>query len=255
MQTLGLGGMRMTFEWRPGKRNLTRPEHDALRRVVTAHRSGVRIVLGVYGRAADAPREPEAREDYCRFVRNVVRPLRRDPGRGDLERGELGHVLAAPGGRARRLRGVARALLGRAARLRPGRERPDDDGFEPRSSRIHPRDRRRLPRERPRAAALRRRRPQPVPALSRRVSDRPARRLHRPGGLRPARGGPRRVLRRHGTTGRRRSGTSRTASRRPSRTGAARTTRVRRTSRARSRRPSRRRSSRPRSGSRAASRA
>ena len=72
MQTLGLGGMRMTFEWRPGKRNLTSPEHDALRRVVSAHRSGVRIVLGVYGRAVDAPRDPTAREDYCRFVRNVV---------------------------------------------------------------------------------------------------------------------------------------------------------------------------------------
>jgi hypothetical protein len=29
-------------------------------------------VLGVYGRALDAPREAAAREDYCRFVRNVV---------------------------------------------------------------------------------------------------------------------------------------------------------------------------------------
>ena len=53
----------------------------------------------------------------------------------------------------------------------------------------------------------------------------------------------------------RRSGTSRTASRRRSRTDAAPTTPARRTSRARSRRPSRRRSWRPRSGSRAASRA
>ena len=32
----------------------------------------MRIVLGVFGRAVDAPREPAAREDYCRFVRNVV---------------------------------------------------------------------------------------------------------------------------------------------------------------------------------------
>ena len=113
-----------------------------------------------------------------------------------------------------RLRGAARPLLGPPARVRPGRERPDDDRVEPRSGRIHPRHRRRLSRERPRAAALRQRRPQPVPALSRRVSDRPPRRLHRPGRLRPAGGRPRRVLRRHGAAGRRRSGTSRTASRR-----------------------------------------
>ncbi len=43
MQALGLGGMRMTLEWRPGKRHLTSPEHDALRRahhVVGAGRIG-----------------------------------------------------------------------------------------------------------------------------------------------------------------------------------------------------------------------
>ena len=72
MQALGLGGIRVTLEWRPGKRHLTSQNHDALRRAVTAQRHGVRVVLGVYGRAADAPGEPEAREDYCRFVRNVL---------------------------------------------------------------------------------------------------------------------------------------------------------------------------------------
>ncbi len=72
MQALGLGGMRVTLEWRRGKRNLTGPDHDALRRAVAAHHQGVRIVLGVFGRARDAPRQPAAREDYCRFVRNVV---------------------------------------------------------------------------------------------------------------------------------------------------------------------------------------
>ncbi len=73
MQALGLGGMRMTLEWRPGKRHLSGPEHDALRRAVAAHQYGVRIVLGVFGRPADAPRAAEGREDYCRFVRNVMR--------------------------------------------------------------------------------------------------------------------------------------------------------------------------------------
>jgi hypothetical protein len=62
--------MRVTLEWRRGKRHLTMPDHNALRRAVAAHAGGVRVVLGVYGRANDAPRA--AREDYCRFVRNVL---------------------------------------------------------------------------------------------------------------------------------------------------------------------------------------
>ena len=255
MQALGLGGMRMTLEWRPGKRHLTGPDHDALRRAVAAHRYGVRIVLGVYGRAVDAPREPAAREDYCRFVRNVV-----------LRYGEIRDVViwneansdtfwqpreGAPAAYA--------ALLARCWDLLHASV-PGVNVLTTTASSHDPAafirgDRRRLPRERPRAAALRRRRPQSVSALSRRVSDRPPRRLHRPGRLRPARGGPRRVLRRHGATGhadlvpRERLPDDR-RERAPlplHRPGERRATR--------SRRPSRRRSSRPRSGSRAASRA
>jgi hypothetical protein len=72
MQALGLGGMRVTLEWRRGKRHLTGANHDALRRAIAAKGHGVRTVLGVYGRAAEAPRDAAAREDYCRFVRNVL---------------------------------------------------------------------------------------------------------------------------------------------------------------------------------------
>lgn len=72
MHELGLGGLRVTLEWRPGKRSLSRSDHDALRRAVAANGYGVRTVLGVYGRAVDAPHDPAAREDYCRFVRNVL---------------------------------------------------------------------------------------------------------------------------------------------------------------------------------------
>ncbi len=72
MRALGLGGMRVTLEWRPGKRHLTGSDHDALRRAVAAKGHGVRTVLGVYGRAADAPHDRATREDYCRFVRNVL---------------------------------------------------------------------------------------------------------------------------------------------------------------------------------------
>ena len=54
------------------KRHLTGSDHDALRRAVAANGYGIRTVLGVFGRAADAPHDPAAREDYCRFVRNVL---------------------------------------------------------------------------------------------------------------------------------------------------------------------------------------
>ena len=72
MKALGLGGMRVTLEWRRGKRHVTMPDHNALRRATAADAEGVRIVLGVYGRPTEAPRGPAAREDYCRFVRNVL---------------------------------------------------------------------------------------------------------------------------------------------------------------------------------------
>ena len=72
VRSLGLDAMRVTLRWRPGRRNLNARIHHELRRTLRVNRQGVRIVLGVYGRAKDAPSTPIAREDYCRFVRNVV---------------------------------------------------------------------------------------------------------------------------------------------------------------------------------------
>jgi hypothetical protein len=72
VHSLGLDAMRVTLAWRSGRRNLTVRHHHEIRRVLVAHRRGVRIVLGVYGHAEDAPSTARAREDYCRFVRNVV---------------------------------------------------------------------------------------------------------------------------------------------------------------------------------------
>jgi hypothetical protein len=69
---LGLDAMRVTLTWTPGRRNLTGRDHIELRRAVAAERQGVHVVLGVYGRAVDAPAGPRGREDYCRFVRNVL---------------------------------------------------------------------------------------------------------------------------------------------------------------------------------------
>ena len=72
VRALGVDAMRVTLEWRPGRRNLTGRDHTELRRAIGSYRYGVRVVLGVYGRPGDAPRSPAAREDYCRFVRNVL---------------------------------------------------------------------------------------------------------------------------------------------------------------------------------------
>src|SRR5262249_58528611 len=64
--------MRVTLQWQPGRRNLTRLDHTVLRRAVRAHQHGIRVVLSVYGRAIDAPGVSSGRETYCRFVRNVL---------------------------------------------------------------------------------------------------------------------------------------------------------------------------------------
>ncbi len=72
VSSLGLDAMRVTLQWQPGRRNLTRLDHTVLRRAVRAHRHGIRVVLSVYGRAIDAPGVSRTRETYCRFVRNVL---------------------------------------------------------------------------------------------------------------------------------------------------------------------------------------
>jgi len=72
VRTLGLDAMRVTLRWRPGRRNPSVRTHHELQRMVAADRHGVRIVLGVYGRADDAPSTAGEREDYCRYVRNIL---------------------------------------------------------------------------------------------------------------------------------------------------------------------------------------
>ena len=137
MRALGLGGIRVTLEWRQGKRSLTGSDHDALRRAVAAHRHGVRIVLGIYGRARDAPHATERARGLLPLRPQRSGPVRRGAGRRDLERSELEDVLAAPRQRPGGLRGTPRPLLGPAARDRARRERAHDDGAEPRSGRLH----------------------------------------------------------------------------------------------------------------------
>jgi hypothetical protein len=52
VRALGLGAMRVTLDWEPGKRHLSKANHNSLMRAVAAQQQGIRIVLGVYG---DAP--------------------------------------------------------------------------------------------------------------------------------------------------------------------------------------------------------
>jgi hypothetical protein len=72
VRSLGLDAIRITLPWRPGKRHLNRVDHTALRRALTANQHGTRVVLAVYGSASDAPQDDAAREDYCRYVRNLL---------------------------------------------------------------------------------------------------------------------------------------------------------------------------------------
>ena len=63
----------MTLEWRPGKRYLTMPDHDALRRAVAAQwHTACGSSSGSTAARPMRPTTPAAREDYCRFVRNVL---------------------------------------------------------------------------------------------------------------------------------------------------------------------------------------
>jgi hypothetical protein len=181
MGALRLEGIRVTLEWRRGKRNLSGSDHDALRRAVVAHRQGVRIVVGVFGRAREAPRRPDAREDYCRFVRNVV-----------VRYGEVRDVVIWNEANSKtfwRPRDRApedyAALLARCWELLhasvPGvtvltSTSPSHDpaAFIRRVAAAY---------QWPAAAALRRPRPQPLSAGPRRGADCASRGLHRPGRL------------------------------------------------------------------------
>src|SRR5918996_1160753 len=77
---LGLGGFRMTLEWRPGKRALSHADRTAFDRIAAA-RPRPRVVLTVMGVGRNAPSTPGRRAEYCGFVRAV---LVRYPGIRDV---------------------------------------------------------------------------------------------------------------------------------------------------------------------------
>jgi hypothetical protein len=69
---LGLKSLRMTLAWRPGDTKLTATQHTMLDRAI-AGTWGLRIVISVYGKPADAPRTEEMRTAYCNYVADLLR--------------------------------------------------------------------------------------------------------------------------------------------------------------------------------------
>lgn len=80
LRDLGVDAVRITVAWEPGERDPSRYDRDGIRRRVTAA-SGMRVVLSVFGRAADAPHTAAARRDYCGYVAGL---LRRFPSVNDV---------------------------------------------------------------------------------------------------------------------------------------------------------------------------
>jgi hypothetical protein len=72
---LRLMAVRVTVPWRPGQVRPTKLQQVYLHRIARMIQLNERIVLAVYNRAAFAPVTARARNDYCAFLRGVVRRL------------------------------------------------------------------------------------------------------------------------------------------------------------------------------------
>ena len=119
---------------RPRDTSLARRSHDGradsdaadLDRAVA---TGRRVVVSVYGDWQDAPQDAIRARRVLRLRSRRARTRAADPGRRHLERAEPVHLLAPAVRRGRqarvagRVRGAARALLGRPPRRSPRRER------------------------------------------------------------------------------------------------------------------------------------
>jgi hypothetical protein len=71
-RTLGLRAVDLTLQWKPGQTQVPAADQSALQRLAF-DAWGIRIVVRVWGRAADAPRMAEARTQYCSFVADLLR--------------------------------------------------------------------------------------------------------------------------------------------------------------------------------------
>jgi len=68
---LGAPFTRITIPWRPGLRRTNRLVATYLDRAARAGRLRQKVVLAVFGHAAQAPLDAQSREQYCGFVRSL----------------------------------------------------------------------------------------------------------------------------------------------------------------------------------------
>jgi hypothetical protein len=72
MRDVGLKSIRITVPWHAGESRVSKAEHRPLdRAIVPAY--GLRVVLAVYGSAADAPQAAFDRSQYCNYVADLLR--------------------------------------------------------------------------------------------------------------------------------------------------------------------------------------
>jgi hypothetical protein len=70
---LGLGAVRITQRWTPGQTRISAVDLGGLLHAVAPFKgTGVRVVLSVFGGAADAPQDAAARAQYCGYVRSIL---------------------------------------------------------------------------------------------------------------------------------------------------------------------------------------
>jgi hypothetical protein len=79
---LGFRAVRVTVPWQPGETRLPLGQRAPVDRMILATWGrGLRVVLAVYGKAAEAPLTTGAQADYCAFAASL---LRRYPGVNDV---------------------------------------------------------------------------------------------------------------------------------------------------------------------------
>src|SRR5262245_21264577 len=71
-RTIGLRSVDVTLKWKPGQTQVSAADQAAFQRL-SFDAWGVRVVVRVWGRAADAPRTAEARNQYCSFIVDLLR--------------------------------------------------------------------------------------------------------------------------------------------------------------------------------------
>ena len=72
---LRLMAVRVTIPWKPGQVRPTKLQQVYLRRIARMVQLNDRVILSVYNVARYAPAAPPARDQYCAFLRGVVRHI------------------------------------------------------------------------------------------------------------------------------------------------------------------------------------